>query len=131
MRSRAVALVMVLGGLLAAVAAGVVVYASAGSAEVFGLGATPSPSPAPAPSTTTTSSTTTTTTTKPKAPVTDVIAPDVKAALLGDNEVLKPGVSSPAVLALEKRLNQLHYDVADPDSEYDLATTYAVMAFQK
>ena len=130
MRSRAVALVFVLGGLVASLAVGIGVYASAGSAEVFGLAATPSPSPAPPPSSTTTSTPSTTTTTRPKV-VTDEIAPDVKAALLADNEVLKPGTSSPAVLALEKRLHQLRYDVDEPDATYDEGTTYAVMAFQK
>jgi peptidoglycan hydrolase-like protein with peptidoglycan-binding domain len=41
------------------------------------------------------------------------------------------GDSGAAVLALEQRLDALHYDVGDVDGTYDDITWYAVMAFQK
>jgi peptidoglycan hydrolase-like protein with peptidoglycan-binding domain len=44
---------------------------------------------------------------------------------------LGSGDSGPAVLAVEKRLAALHYDVGTPDGHFGPADTYAVTAFQK
>ena len=44
---------------------------------------------------------------------------------------LGPGARGPEVLALEQRLDALHYDVGSVDGVYDRVTAYAVMAFQK
>ena len=44
---------------------------------------------------------------------------------------LGPGDEGPAVLALEQKLDTLHYDVGDVDGSFDRITAYAVMAFQK
>lgn len=68
-------------------------------------------------STTTTEATTTTTTTIPKPTTT----------LPG----LGAGARGPAVLALQQRLEALHYWVGTPDGVYAQDTVYAVMAFQK
>ncbi|HEX7276173.1 MAG TPA: L,D-transpeptidase family protein [Acidimicrobiales bacterium] len=72
-------------------------------------------------STTSTSTTTTSTTTTTVAPV------EEEVALPG----LGQGDSGAAVLALEQRLDALHYDVGAVDGTFDKVTMYAVMAFQK
>lgn len=46
-------------------------------------------------------------------------------------KVLKVGSQGEAVLALEKRLTELRYDVGDIDGLYDQQTWQGVMAFQK
>ncbi|HEX2064246.1 MAG TPA: L,D-transpeptidase family protein [Acidimicrobiales bacterium] len=74
------------------------------------------------PSTTTTTaevtSTTVTSTTKPK------VAPKAPAGL-------GPGARGGSVLALERRLDELRYDVGKVDGVFDSTTGHAVMAFQK
>ena len=83
-----------------------------------------------APATTTSSSTTSTSTstsTTTSTTTTVVAATDVDATPTG----LGQGDSGPAVLALEQRLDALHYDVGDIDGTFDKVTMYAVMAFQK
>ena len=47
------------------------------------------------------------------------------------SKVLKVGSQGEAVLALEKRLTELRYDVGDVDGFYDQQTWQGVMAFQK
>lgn len=47
------------------------------------------------------------------------------------SKVLKVGSQGEAVLALEKRLTELRYDVGDVDGLYDQQTWQGVMAFQK
>ena len=44
---------------------------------------------------------------------------------------LGPGSRGPAVLALERKLDTLRYDVGAVDDSYDRVTAHAVMAFQK
>ncbi|MDQ3932562.1 MAG: DUF305 domain-containing protein [Actinomycetota bacterium] len=44
---------------------------------------------------------------------------------------LGPGNRGPEVLALEKRLEALHYDVGSVDGVFDANTGFAVLAFQK
>lgn len=46
-------------------------------------------------------------------------------------KILKVGSRGVAVLALKKRLAELHYDVGDVNSFYDKQTRQAVLAFQK
>jgi peptidoglycan hydrolase-like protein with peptidoglycan-binding domain len=74
------------------------------------------------PSTTTTTvevtSTTVTPTTRPK------VAPKAPAGL-------GPGSRGPSVLALERRLDELRYDVGKVDGVFDSTTGHGVMAFQK
>lgn len=112
------------GVLLALVALAAGVYGSGGGAEVFGV--TPPPPPPP-------STTTSTTTTKPQltATVTSKLTDEIVAALLADDDLLKPGSTGRAVQALETRLQDLHYDIPSPDGEYDDVTADAVQAFQK
>ncbi|MEA2684828.1 MAG: hypothetical protein QOE93_23 [Actinomycetota bacterium] len=77
----------------------------------------------------TTTSTSSTTSTSTSTSTTTTTAP-VEA-----EEPPPPGLgqgdSGPAVLALEQRLDALHYDVGDIDGTFDKVTMYAVMAFQK
>jgi peptidoglycan hydrolase-like protein with peptidoglycan-binding domain len=47
------------------------------------------------------------------------------------SKILKVGSSGEAVLALEKRLTELRYDVGDVDGFYDKQTWQGVVAFQK
>ncbi|MEI6334956.1 MAG: L,D-transpeptidase family protein [Methylococcaceae bacterium] len=47
------------------------------------------------------------------------------------SKVLKVGARGAAVLALEKRLTELRYDVGDVDGFYDQQTWQGVLAFQK
>lgn len=86
-----------------------------------------------APQVTVSSTTTTTaapTTTTLPAPAT---APPV--AVAGEPPPPPPGfgkgASGPEVLALEKRLAELRYDVGNVDGAFDATTHHAVMAFQK
>ena len=113
-------LLLALGGL------GMAVYATADGVEVFGVATTTT---APPRSTPTTSSTTLAPTPSP-SPTPNVTA-EINAALLSGDDLLKPGSTGPAVLALETRLRDQRYDVATPDATYDEATADAVMAFQK
>jgi lipoprotein-anchoring transpeptidase ErfK/SrfK len=76
-------------------------------------------------STTSTSSSTSTSTTT--STTTTTVAAGEEAAPPGLGE----GDSGAAVLALEQRLDALHYDVGDIDGTFDKVTMYAVMAFQK
>lgn len=76
---------------------------------------TPSTSPS------TSTSLATTTTTAPRPPT----SPPPPLPGLGT------GARGPQVLALEQRLDALHYDVGSVDGVYDRVTAYAVTAFQK
>lgn len=80
-------------------------------------------------STTTTTAAPTTTTTLPAPLPTPPIAPAgaPPAPLPG----LGKGATGPEVLALEKRLAELRYDVGNVDGTFDATTHHAVMAFQK
>jgi len=85
---------------------------------------------APAPTTrrrptTTTSTTTSTTTTLPPTTTTALSTTTTPPAGLAQ------GASGPEVLALEKRLAELRYDVGNVDGSFDSTTGHAVMAFQK
>lgn len=80
-------------------------------------------------STSTTTSTTTTTTLPPPLPaIPGATVPGTPPAPLPG---LGQGANSPEVLALEKRLADLRYDVGNVDGRFDIATHHAVMAFQK
>jgi peptidoglycan hydrolase-like protein with peptidoglycan-binding domain len=71
------------------------------------------------PSTTTTTSSTTTTT-----------APTTTTGPRADDGVLERGDRGPEVVALQKRLAELHFDAGVPDGSFGLATMYAVEGFQ-
>ncbi|MGH9189499.1 MAG: L,D-transpeptidase family protein [Acidimicrobiales bacterium] len=68
-----------------------------------------------------TSTTLATTTTAPRPPTSP--APPLPG--------MGTGARGPQVLALEQRLDALHYDVGSVDGVYDRVTAYAVTAFQK
>lgn len=53
------------------------------------------------------------------------------AGQISQFNILKVGSRGEAVLALKKRLAELHYDVGDIDRYYDKQTRQAVLAFQK
>jgi hypothetical protein len=55
----------------------------------------------------------------------------VNAEPISPFKILKVGSRGEAVLALKKRLTELHYDVGDIDRYYDKQTRQAVLAFQK
>ncbi|HEV2760601.1 MAG TPA: L,D-transpeptidase family protein [Acidimicrobiales bacterium] len=71
-------------------------------------------------SSTTTSSSSSTTTTEPATSSTTAAPAQPSAA-----------ASLPKVLALQKRLAELGYDVGTPDGRWGARTTYSLMAFQK
>jgi peptidoglycan hydrolase-like protein with peptidoglycan-binding domain len=77
----------------------------------------------------TSSTTTSTSTTLPPTTTstTTTIPPAARIAVDG----LAPGMKGEAVLALEQRLIELHFDPGAVDGTYDSATGHAVMAFQK
>ncbi len=72
--------------------------------------------------TTTVETTTTTTTTEPPTTTTTTTAAGVQKELTA---------SLPSVLALQRRLAELGYDIGTPDGQWGARTTYTVMAFQK
>lgn len=120
-RLLSLALVVGVAAVIGTLGAGV--YASGGSVTVFGVSASTAPPPPPP----------TTTTVAPKptpSPSPTTLTDGIDPALVGE-DLLKPGTTGPAVLALEKRLKQLHFDIGSPDATYDEATVDAVMAFQK
>ncbi len=80
---------------------------------------------ATAPATTTSSSTTSTSTSTSTTSTTTTLPPEPALPGLGE------GDAGGAVMALEQRLADLHYDVGDLDGTFDKITMYAVMAFQK
>lgn len=75
----------------------------------------------PPTTTTTTSSSTSTSTTSPPTTTTTTTLPPV----------LEEGASGPAVLALQQRLEALHYWVGTPDGFFGDSTEQAVFALQK
>ena len=79
-----------------------------------------------APETTTTSSSTTTPTTEAPTTTTTIPKPTTPPP-----PGLGAGARGPAVLALQQRLNALHYWVGTPDGVFAQDTVYAVTAFQK
>lgn len=80
---------------------------------------------------TTTASTTTTTTAPPTTTTTAPPPPPPPPAGPEADGVLSSGESGDAVLALQQRLSELGYWVAEADGSYGLTTQQAVMAFQK
>jgi peptidoglycan hydrolase-like protein with peptidoglycan-binding domain len=116
-----------LAGVLAAVLLASCTSSSSphGTAAAAGTGTTSAASPSsssstasPSTTTSTTEAPTTTTSAKPAVPVPG-------AGTLGR------GARGLAVLALEQRLEQLHYDAGAIDGTFDGNTTNAVIAFQK
>jgi peptidoglycan hydrolase-like protein with peptidoglycan-binding domain len=79
-------------------------------------------------SSTTTTTAATTTTLPPPLPTSPATAPGAPPAPLPG---LGQGATGPEVLALEKRLAELRYDVGKVDGSFDATTHHAVMAFQK
>jgi len=77
------------------------------------------------------SSTTTSTSTTPSTSTTTTTSTTVAPAEVAAPAGLGQGDTGAAVLALEQRLDALHYDVGDVDDTFDKTTMYAVMAFQK
>jgi len=80
------------------------------------------------PETTTSLSSTSSTTTEPS---TTTIAPTTTKVTTPPPAGLGSGSRGPAVLALQQRLDALHYWVGTPDGVFDQDTVYAVQAFQK
>ena len=109
-----------------AVAAGaaVLVLAGAGVAVAVKGGGDGVASP------TTTSTSTTRATTTTRRPTTTTTAPTT-TTLPPDDGVLAAGDSGPAVEALQRRLNELHFDPGPVDGRFGSGTTMAVWAFQK
>jgi lipoprotein-anchoring transpeptidase ErfK/SrfK len=85
--------------------------------------ATPSPPSTPVLTQSTSISSTT--------PITVVSMTSLDSKQFSPSKVLKVGSQGEAVLALEKRLTELRYDVGDVDGFYDQQTWQGVMAFQK
>lgn len=86
----------------------------------------PATSDATAPSTTRRPTTTTAPTTTTTLPTTTTTAVRIAAP-----DGLGRGARGDAVVALEQRLLELHYDPGKPDGVYDGSTVHAVIAFQK
>ncbi len=101
-------------------AALVLASCSSGPPAVTDAGQGVATSSSPTTSTTTTSTSTSTTTSTTVAAAEEPAPPG-----------LGQGDRGGAVLALEQRLDALHYDVGDIDGAFDKVTMYAVMAFQK
>ena len=84
-----------------------------------------------APATTTTSTVRSTTTTTEVPTTTSTSSTTTSSTVPVEDDVLRKGDHGPAVVALQRRLIELHYDPGPADGGFGQATTYAVEAFQK
>jgi peptidoglycan hydrolase-like protein with peptidoglycan-binding domain len=111
-----------------ALAIAVAVLAVGGVAFAIGSGGAHEQISLPDPTSTT--ATTGSTTTTMAELTTTTAAPTTTTGPRPDDGVLERGDHGPDVVALQKRLAELHFDAGVPDGTYGLATMYAVEGFQ-
>jgi lipoprotein-anchoring transpeptidase ErfK/SrfK len=104
-------------------AASVAAFVVLVSAVAYGVTATSQADEAAAPVVTTTTTTT--------APLPTTSTTATPPATVVDDGSLRLGSTGPAVLAVQQRLFELHFDPGPADGNFGQATVYAVQAFEK
>src|SRR5689334_24769165 len=108
----------------------IVVAVLAVGGVAFALGSGGSHEQVSLPEATVTTATTGSTTTTTALDTTTTTSRTTTTGPRADDGVLESGDRGPEVVALQKRLAELHFDAGVPDGSFGLATMYAVEGFQ-